>query len=194
MFISILTFLLEVVFGLLASTCLLRLVMQRLRVPFANPFGRFVIALSNWLVLPLRKVLPSVAGWDTASFAAAWLLVLLHQALLLGAALVFGGTDLGGNWFLSLPIAACFGLLRMALSGLFALLVVYAVLSWIPQASQSSDMGDVVDRLCNPLLAPLRKLIPLVGGIDLSVLVALVLVQIAQMLVAGLQAGVMRAL
>ena len=82
----------------------------------------------------------------------------------------------------------------MALSGLFALLVVYAVLSWIPQASQSSDMGDVVDRLCNPLLAPLRKLIPLVGGIDLSVLVALVLVQIAQMLVAGLQAGVMRAL
>jgi YggT family protein len=191
MLMQILSFLLEVVFGLLASACLLRFFMQRLRVPFANSVGRFVIAVTNWLVLPLRRVLPQIAGWDTSSLVAAWLLVLAHQALLLVLGVLLGRGALDASVFISLPIATCFALLRLALSGLLALLVVNAVLSWIPQRSEA---GELIERLCAPLLAPIRRRMPLIGGIDLSVLVAIVLVQVAQMLLGGFQGSVMRAL
>ena len=188
---QILAFLLEVVFGLLAGACLLRLFMQRLRVPFGNPAGRFVMAVSNWLVLPLRRLLPSVAGWDTSSLLAAWLLALAHHLLLWGAAQLASGAGLGGFGVVALLVLASFELLRLLLSGLFALFLLSAVLSWLPGGS---PISDVVDHLCAPLLRPLRRLIPLVGGIDLSPLVAIVLVQIAQMLLNGLQASVLRLL
>jgi len=69
-----------------------------------------------------------------------------------------------------------FGLLQLAVSGLTALLIVYAVLSWVPTAS--SMLHDLVQRLAEPLVRPLRRMIPLIGGVDLSPLVAIVLLQI----------------
>jgi YggT family protein len=183
MLMQITSFVLEVVFGLLAGSCLLRLFMQRVRVPFGNPAGRFVMAVSNWIVLPLRRVLPSVAGWDSSSLLAAWLLALLHQALLVGLLQALGGVGTGFS-LAALLVLAGFELLRLALNGLFALLLVSAILSWVPNRS---PISDVVDHLCTPLLRPLRRIVPLVGGIDLSPLVALVLVQIAQMLLGQVQ-------
>ena len=79
---QILSFLLDVATGLLGGACLLRLYMQRQRVPFGNPVGRFVFALTDWIVLPLRKVLPPVARWDTASVVAAYLVELVQYAIL----------------------------------------------------------------------------------------------------------------
>src|SRR3954451_12925341 len=82
MFFQILALLLDVAAGLLGGACLLRLYMQWQKVPFGNPVGRFVFALTNWLVLPLRKVLPPVRRVDTASLVAAYLLELVQYALL----------------------------------------------------------------------------------------------------------------
>ena len=186
MLLQILSFLLEVAFGLLAGACLLRLFMQRWRVPFGNPAGRFVMAVSNWIVLPLRGALPSLAGWDSASLLSALLLALAHQLLLAGAAQLLGMA--GPFHVVALLVFAVFDLLRLVLSGLFALLLVNAVVSWLPGGS---PISDVTDQLCAPLLRPIRRLIPLVGGIDLSPLVGMVLVQIAQMLLGGLQAAVL---
>lgn len=70
---QILSFLLDVAAGLLSGVCLLRLYMQYQRVPFGNPVGRFVFALTDWIVLPLRRVLPAVRRVDTASLVAAYL-------------------------------------------------------------------------------------------------------------------------
>ena len=64
---QIISFLLDVAAGLLGGACLLRLYMQHQRIPFGNPVGRFVFALTDWLVLPLRKILPAMRRWDTAS-------------------------------------------------------------------------------------------------------------------------------
>jgi YggT family protein len=86
-----------------------------------------------------------------------------------------------------LPWMAVFGVARVVVSGLMGLLIVYAVLSWV---QARSPINDVIARLCEPLLQPVRRVLPLVGGIDLSPLVLLVLLQVAMIVLGHLQAGV----
>ena len=76
----------------------------------------------------------------------------------------------------------------MALSGTIGLLIVYAVMSWV---QSNSPVADTIARLCEPLLRPVRRVVPLVGGIDLSPLVLLVLLQVALMVLAHLQGSVL---
>ena len=97
MLYQITSFLLDIVVGLFAGACLLRLYMQLQRVPFGNPVGRFVFAVTDWLVLPLRRVLPAVGRWDLASLAGAWLAELCQLGLLW---LLFGGLGhyFAGQW------------------------------------------------------------------------------------------------
>ena len=179
---QIVSFLLDIAVGLLGGACLLRLYMQRERIPFGNPVGRFVFALTDWLVLPLRRVLPAVWRWDTASLVGAFLLELAQVALLW---LMAGRPGSVGM----LPLLALFGLLRLVVSALTGLVIVYAVLSWV---RADSPIVDVIERLCTPLLRPWRKLIPLVGGIDLSPLAFLVVLQVAAIVLTYVQAAVLR--
>ena len=87
-----------------------------------------------------------------------------------------------------LPLLAVFGLLRLVISGLTGLVIVYAVLSWV---QSNSPLVDVIDRLCAPLLRPFRRMIPLVGGIDLSPLALLVVLQIGAIVLASVQRAVL---
>ena len=181
MFYQIASLLLEVAAGLVSGVCLLRLYMQHQRIPMSvrsgNPMGRFIFALTDWLVLPLRRVVPSVGRWDMASLLGAFLLQLaLHTVLWL----LRGASES----FALIAVYAAFGLLRMALSGLTGLVIVYAVLSWV---QTRSFMSDLLERLVNPVLAPIRRWVPLVGGVDLSPLVLLLLLQIAQIILGDLQ-------
>jgi len=182
MLYQIASFLLDVVGGLLTGACLLRLYMQWQRVPFSNPVGGLVFALTDWLVMPLRRVIPPTGRWDVSSLAAAVLLQLAQYVLLI---LLLGA---GAAWAW-LPWMALFGLARVVVSGLMGLLIVYAVMSWV---QARSPLSDVIARLCEPVLRPFRRIIPLMGGIDLSPLVVLVLLQVAMIVLGNLQAGVMR--
>lgn len=182
MLYNIVSFLLEVGVGLLGGACLLRLYMQQQRIGFGNPLGQAVMALSNWLVLPLRRVLPAWGRWDTASLVAAYLLQLVQSLVL--------------YWLIArisvwVPLHALFGLARLVLSGLMGLLIVYAILSWV---QSRSPLTDVIERLCAPLLRPIRRVVPLVGGLDLSPLVLLVLLQVASIVLSFLQAAALSAL
>jgi len=181
MFFQIISLLLEVVAGILGGACLLRLYMQYQRIPMSsrsgNPLGRFVFALTDWLVLPLRRVVPALGRIDTASLVAAFLLE-LTQFLFLW---LLAGAD--GGLF-AVPILAAFGLLRLAISGMTGIVIVYAVLSWV---QTHSVISDVIERLCSPPLTPIRRVLPLVGGIDLSPLVLLLLLQIASIVLGHLQ-------
>lgn len=181
MFLQILSFLLDVVAGLLGGACLLRLYMQYQRIGFGNPVGRLVFALTDWLVLPLRKVIPAVRKWDVASVVAAYLILLAQFGILW---LVTGRS--GGGL---VPLLALFGLFRLAISLMTGLVIVYAILSWV---NADSPIADVIDRLCAPLLRPFRKVIPLVGGFDLSPLAFLVALQVGAIILAGIQASVLR--
>lgn len=183
MLYQIASFLLDVIGGLLTGACLLRLYMQWQRVPFSNPVGGLVFALTDWLIMPLRRVIPPVGRWDVSSLVAAMLVQLVQYALL---TLLLGA----GSAWAWLPWLALFGLLRVAVSGQIGLLIVYAVLSWIQGGR--SPLADVIARLCEPVLRPFRRVIPLMGGFDLSPLVALVVLQVAMIVLGHLQASVMR--
>jgi YggT family protein len=181
MFLQILSFLLDVVAGLLGGACLLRLYMQVQRIPFGNPVGRFIFALTDWIVVPLRRVLPGYRKWDWASLIAAYLFELAQFGILW---LLLGRGNAG-----LVPVLAAFGLVRLVISGAIGLVIVYALLSWV---QADSPIVDVIDRLTAPLLRPFRKMIPLVGGFDLSPLALLVLLQVAAIIVANLQDAVIR--
>jgi YggT family protein len=185
MFYQIISLLLEVATGLVAGACLLRLYMQYQRIPLSarsgNPLGRFVFALTDWLVLPLRRVVPSLGRWDMASMVAAFVLELLQFLILWLLAGAAGG-------LVTVPILAAFGIVRLALSGLTGLIIVYAVLSWV---QSQNVLSDIIERLCAPPLIPIRRIVPLVGGVDLSPLVLLVLLQVATIVLGAVQGAVL---
>ncbi|MDO8283786.1 MAG: YggT family protein [Rhodoferax sp.] len=188
MLYQITSLLLEVAAGLIAGTCLLRLYMQYQRIPMSvrsgNPLAKFIFALTDWLVLPLRRVIPAVGRWDMASLVGAFL-VQLAQFVILWA---LTGMTAG---MLSVVVLAAFGLVRMAISGMTGLVIIYAILSWV----QSHSVGaDFLERLVLPVLIPIRRVVPLVGGIDLSPLVLLLILQVAGIVLGNVQAAVLVAI
>lgn len=181
MLFQIFSLLLEVVAGVVGGACLLRLYMQYQRIAMSarsgNPLGRFVFALTDWLVLPLRRFVPAAGRWDLSSLLGAWLIELAQYSLL-WAVLNFDAS------YVSVLLLASFGVVRLVISGLTGLVIVYAVLSWV---QSSTVLSDLIERLVAPFLAPIRRLVPLVGGVDLSPLVLLVLLQVAAIVLGYLQ-------
>jgi YggT family protein len=188
MLYQITSLLLEVAAGLIAGTCLLRLYMQYQRIPMSarsgNPLAKFIFALTDWLVLPLRRVIPAAGRWDMASLVGAFL-VQLAQFVILWSLMGMTAS------LLSVVVLAAFGLVRMAISGMTGLVIVYAILSWVQTQSVSADF---LERLALPLLIPIRRVMPLIGGIDLSPLVLLLILQVSGIVLGSIQAAVLFAL
>lgn len=177
----IVLFLLDTLFFFLVGAALLRGWMNTRRLRMAAQPGPFVIAVTDWIVQPLRRSLPRAwaqATVDWGSFLAAVLLALVHAGLvhLLWAGALSGVETLG--FAVAVPLLALQLLLRTVLQGLMLLLLVYAVLSWV---QPFSPLIGTLGRLLEPLLAPVRRIVPTVGGVDLSVLVLLVLLQVGLM-------------
>jgi YggT family protein len=139
--------------------------------------GAYILPLGNWIVIPLRRVIPSVGRFDVASFVAAYLLILGKVAILLWISGIF----LPG---LSWPILAFIDLLDLILSGLVGLVFASVILSWV---SAGSQIQYLVSLLVNPLLAPIRKLLPNFGALDLSPLALLLVLQVLQIVVNNLK-------
>jgi YggT family protein len=175
----VLFFLLETVFFFLVGAALLRAWMNQLRINMAGQPGRFVMALTHWLVAPVRRVLPKAlvqSRIDWGSLIAALLLALIYGGL--WSVLVTAVSPAEGAPMVSvlaIPTVAFKLLLRVLLQGLMVLLLAFAVLSWVQPAS---PVLTTLERLCGPILKPIRRFLPLIGGVDLSVLVLIVLLQI----------------
>ena len=184
-----LAYLIDVVFGLFTYALLLRFVMQVVRAPFRNQVGQAVIALTDWIVKPLRKLLPGFRGIDWASLVATYLFQVLW---LLAYYLVFGfGFSLLGAGFAYLLLAALVALVKAAIWLLIVVVIVQAVLSW---TAPDGPLAGLLNALTFPLLRPVRKFVPLIGGtLDLSPLIVLVLAQLVLMtLVPWLESTAMR--
>lgn len=176
-------FLIETVFFLLIAAALLRAWMNHLRVHMAVQPGRFVMAVTDWLVQPVRRLLPKSMAQgrvDWGSLMSAVLLSLAYGGLWLGLAVSSASAEASAlTSILAIALVGLRLLLRVLLQGLMVLLLVYAVLSWVqPQ----SPMMGVLHRLCDPIVRPVRRLIPQIGGVDLSVLVLIILLQVGLML------------
>ena len=139
--------------------------------------GSYVLPLSNWIVIPLRKVIPSIGRFDVASFVAAYLLILAKVAVLLWISGVFLP---GLSWL----IIAFIDLLDLILSGLVGLVFASVILSWV---SAGSQIQYLVSLLVNPLIAPIRKALPNFGALDLSPLVLLLILEVLQIVVSNLR-------
>lgn len=187
MLLQILFFLIDTLASFFAGLMLLRFLMQLRRLSFAHPLGQFVVKLTNWAVLPLRRIVPGVGGYDWASLLPAWVLLAGVQGLQLG--LVLGGDVL--RW---LPAAALFGvleLIHLTVVVFIALVLVQAILSWV---NPYAPLARPVAELTEPILAPLRRIVPTISGIDLSPLVALLAGQVVLMLLSGVRASLLPAL
>jgi YggT family protein len=183
---QIVSFLLDVVVAFLVFLLLARFHFQWLRVPFRNPVGEFVIALTNWIVRPARRVIPAAAGLDLATLCAAWLLQLLG----LWAQLELRGWDAGaapGAAIAVLAGLALVDLLRYSVYILVFAVIVQAVLSWV---NPYTPLAPLFDALTRPFLRPLRRLVPPIAGIDITPLLLLVLLQVLLIPIAHLAAWV----
>jgi YggT family protein len=172
-----LKFLLDVAFGLITYAFLLRFAMQWLRAPFRNPLAQAVVALTDWAVKPVRRVLPGYRGLDWASLLLAW----LAQFAWLGALQLIatrGAVD--GPIAAMLALLACIELVKAALWLLIIVVFAQALLSW---TAPDGPLAGVLNALTFRFLAPIRRAIPPLGGtLDLSPLILIVLAQLALML------------
>ena len=173
-----LVFVLEVFFGLFVYGFLLRFLMQTMRAPFRNPAGQAVIALTDWAVKPLRKVIPGTKGYDWASLVASYLTLVLQVAVIL---MIFSGfTAITGDAVLFVLATAGIMLLKAALWILIAVVIVQAILSWV---APDGPLSGMLNAMTFPFLRPLRRLIPPIGGtLDLTPLILIVLIQLVLML------------
>lgn len=177
---KLLSFFLHFVFDLAGMLCLFRLYMQLAKTSFMTPIEQGVIDLSNWLVMPLQRVIPSIREFDLASFVAAYLCSFVLFALLWTLFYWLAGASM--NSAMTTPLQGLLTLLVMALLNVFklaiyllsAIIVVLVILSWIQPGTPGYWLAQ---QLSAPLLTPLRKLIPSVAGLDLTPLIALAVLQ-----------------
>lgn len=166
-----LAFLVNTLLGLASFVLLLRLLLQFVRADFRNPFARGVVQLTSPVIVPLRRWIPAAGRIDSASVIAIvaitalklWLLSLLSPL-----PAVFTGPV-----FLKL---LTFDLLHLLLQGYLYLILLYALSSFFTQDGYSPGRA-ILGSLCEPLLRPIRKRLPVVSGFDLSPLVALLAIQ-----------------
>lgn len=167
-------FLVKTFFDLYIGALLLRFLLQVVRADFRNPFSQFLVKITNPVVIPLRRLIPGMGGMDMASL----LIVLALQVvkmLLLG---VIAGrlSSVAGLAVLSLA-----DLIELLLTLYTATLILQVILSWVAQGTYN-PLANVLHSLNEPLLSPVRRLIPAIAGFDLSPIGVLIVFQLLRIL------------
>ncbi|MGH1358819.1 MAG: YggT family protein [Burkholderiaceae bacterium] len=163
-------FLLETVGQLLATACLLRSYMHWLGIAQRDPIGHFVIAVTDWIVKPLRRIMPTTRRIDWSSLLAA-----LVISVTMAVAFVFLAGLSAAPVFGALVLTAVAWLIKWSVFLLIIVVIAHAVLSWV---NPHAPIGPTLDALSRPFLAPIRRIVPLVGGVDLSPLVLIIGLQV----------------
>lgn len=169
--LSALIFLLKTLADLYLLTFLLRFVMQWVRASYYNPLSQFVFKVTNPLVVPARRVLPSVAGLDAPTLVVLIILEIVVTLVLLRLA----------GFVLPVPQLLFYSLLRLislALWFYIGALIIYVLLSWFG-SRDGNPMAMLLGEIVEPVLRPARRLLPPIGGLDLSPLVVMLLLQAA---------------
>ncbi len=163
-------FLVETLASLLAAACLLRGYMNWLRLGVRNPIGQFLIAATDWLVRPMRRMLPRPRRFDWGSVLAGVLIALVLSVFYV---LAFGAGRIPSLGVVILLTALW--LVKWSLYLVMGLVLLGAILSWV---NPYAPIRPTIDTLTGPLLDPVRRVVPLLGGVDLSPLVVLIAAQV----------------
>ncbi len=175
MFGDIARYLIDIVFTLFGAALILRAWMQAVRLPPRNPFSQGVFQMTDWLVVPLRRIIPGKGGVDWASLLAAWIAAVIYLLLVVSVT--------GGDPGALFPVVFVLGLLtalKWAVNLLMWATLLMALMSWINPGSPAMALLNVMTA---PFLNPIRRAMPLIGGMDLSPLLLFVVTQILLMVI-----------
>ncbi|CRL50043.1 MULTISPECIES: YggT family protein [Pseudomonas] len=151
---------------------LMRFILQLVRANFYNPLCQFIVKATQPLLKPLRRVIPSMFGLDMSSLV----LALIIQMLLIAVILALKGFMV--DWLLLVPWALI-ALFSLFLNILFYAMIISVILSWVAPGSHNPG-AELVAQITEPVLAPFRRIIPNLGGLDISPIFAFIVIQLLQ--------------
>jgi len=164
--------LIRTIFSLVISVFWLRFLLQLVKADFYNPICQWIVRATAPVLNPIQKIIPVYKGWHLGALAFIVLLQLVSMNLL---ALIGG---MGTLPILSLVLGAFIQLLYLATEFYFWLLLISVVLSWVSPGY--TPFGALIAQLAEPALAPFRRVLPPMGGLDLSPIIAFLTIQIIQ--------------
>ncbi len=179
---EILVYLVQTLLSLYLVTMLLRFLMQLVRADFYNPISQFIVKVTNPLVIPLRRVIPGLGGIDVSSL----LLALLLQLAAIVALLLINGLSPPGVFLLL--AWSVLGVLGLLVNIYFFALLAMIILSWVAAGSRHPAIY-LLYQITEPVMAPFRKVLPPMGGLDLSPILVFVLINIIQIALRHLAQG-----
>jgi len=165
-------------FDLFIMAVLVRFWMQVVRAPTRNPFAQFSIALTDFAVRPMRRVIPGFFRLDMASLLIALLFEFALQLILVA----LRGVNPFENGAATLSVLLFYAfveLVRLSIYVFMVAILIQAVLSWV---SAHNPVAPFFDAFTRPLLRPIRKVVPLIGGVDISPLFAFLFLQLLLMI------------
>ena len=157
---------------------LLRFILQLVRADFYNPISQFAVKATRPLLNPLRKLIPGLGGLDLAALV----LAILVQLLLMALTLLLLGVGIGLGELGQLLVWSLIGVGALFVKVFFFALIASVILSWIAPHSQNPG-AQLIQQICEPLLAPIRRLLPNLGGLDISPIFAFIALNLFEMLV-----------
>jgi len=156
-------YIVDTLLWLLTLAFLLRLLFQLVRADFRDPMADAIVRITNWLILPLRKLLPPIGKVDTATVFAVLLIACLRSFVIIA----LSGQQIGDmELFLRITLV---DLVRLVLNVYLFALLLYALTSYVSPGGYAPGVR-LLAQLCEPILRPVRKIIPPIGQIDFSVL------------------------
>ena len=170
-----LEFLITTLFSLYIMVVMLRFILGAVRADFYNPVSQFLVRVTNPLLVPMRRVIPSIRQYDTSAL----LLMLLLQLLSLFIVVMLRGASVP---FITLLLAAVGELVVLAFNVFIFAIVIQVIISWVNPGTYN-PVNALLHSITQPVLAPIQRIIPPISGIDLSPLVALIGLQVLKMLV-----------
>ncbi|HBZ95646.1 YggT family protein [Pseudomonas sp. UBA7530] len=177
--IEALIYIIQTLGSLYLLIVLLRFILQLVRADFYNPLSQFIVKATQPLLTPLRRIIPGFAGLDLASLV----LAILVQLLLMIVTLTLMGYNVGG-FILQLLVWSMIGVTSLFLKVFFFALIISVILSWVAPGSYNPG-AQLVNQICEPLLAPFRKLLPNLGGLDISPIFAFITINLIDRFVIG---------
>jgi YggT family protein len=171
-----LIYVLQTIGSLYLLIVLLRFVLQLVRADFYNPLCQFAVRATQPLLRPLRRIVPSLFGLDMSSLLLAIIIQMVIMALTL--LLAYGTT---GNP-LQLLVWSLIGVTALFLNIFFFAMIISVILSWVAPASHNPG-AELVNQICEPVLAPFRRMLPNLGGLDISPILAFMVLKLLDMLV-----------
>ena len=179
---EILGYLIQTALSLYMVAMLLRFLLQLVKADFYNPISQFLVKITNPLVIPLRRVIPGIGGLDLASLV----LAVLLQVLAIVALMLLNGLGMPNP--LLLVVWSTLGIVGLLVNIYFFALLAMIILSWVAAGSGNPAIA-LLHQITEPVMAPFRKILPAMGGLDFSPILVFILINVIQIVLRNMAAS-----